>query len=99
MIHKHRKTTELPKGFEVTDPAIIKYIDDMGKALRQTLKNIYDDSIALEKAEVTSSLPTASAEYLGKMFLKSNAGADDTLHICIYRGATTDYAWKTIGLT
>ncbi len=43
MIFKHRKTTELPKGLEIIDEETRKYIDDMGKALRQTLKNIYDD--------------------------------------------------------
>ena len=95
MIFKHRKTTELPKGPGVIDPAIIKYIDDMGKALRQTLKNIYDDTTALEKAEVVSSLPTASIEYRGKVFIVPQA-ADDKAYRCVLDTGGGTYSWKEI---
>ncbi len=95
MIFKHRKSTELPKGLEITDPGIIKYIDDIGKALRQTLKNIYDDLTMLEKAEVVSSLPTATVDNRGKFYLVPQA-AEDKLYVCVLNTGASTYSWKEI---
>jgi hypothetical protein len=96
---KHRKSVELPNGFYIKDAEIVKYIDDLGKALMSTFKNLYDDLVLLERFEVVSALPTAGADYRGKTYLLSNAGSDDTLHVCIYEGATDTYDWREVTIS
>ena len=63
----------------------------------ESFTNIYED---LANVSVTrgSSLPTASSALIGKFYLKSNAGADDTLHICIYDANASVYKWQETAL-
>jgi len=95
VIFKHRKSVEFPKGMEITDPAVIKYVEDLGKILIQTFKNIYDDLTRLEKAEVVSSLPTATLDNRGKFYLVPQ-GADDKLYICVLDTGGGTYSWKEV---
>ena len=95
MIFKHRKSIALPKGLEITDPEIIRYIEDSGKALIQAFKNIYDDSIRLEKAEVVSALPAAGVYYRGKTFIVPQA-ADDKAYMCVLDTGAGTYSWKEV---
>ena len=95
MIFKHRKSIALPKGLQIADPAIIRYIEDSGKALIQAFKNIYDDITRLEKAEVVSALPTAGVDFRGKVFIIPQAG-DDKAYMCVLDTGGGTYSWKEI---
>lgn len=95
MMFKHRKSTQLPTGDGIKDPAAFSYAQDNGRMLMQTLKNIFDDLTNLEKIEVVSALPVAAKIYRGKMLILSTAGLDE-VYICAYNTGTAAYAWKKI---
>ena len=92
---KHRKQTDFPDITKVKDFETLK---DLFKTLNDVFKNIYDDLNGLTPGR-SATLPTASIDYLGKFYLRINAGAADTLHICRYNGATLAYEWKTVTVT
>ena len=99
MIFKHRPSTEIPKPFEVQDDILRKLLEDFGRMLFQTLRNIYDDLRNLEKIEPASALPTASADYRGKyMIVPTTAGVDE-IHVCIATGTTPAHVWKKVTIT
>lgn len=95
---KHRASVEVPNLSLIKDQGVKDVLDQFFRLYRQTSKNIYDDLIGLTIGR-SDALPTASVDYLGKLYLKINAGAADTLHICRYNGSTLIYEWKTITVT
>lgn len=99
MIFKHRPKTEWPDISKIKDEMTRQFATDIGKLILDSLRNIYDDLKSLEKPERVTSLPAASISYRGKCFLLENAGAEDTLHICLYNAATETYSWKQVTLT
>lgn len=95
---KHRPVL-IPPNIKIADGEGTKAVlTQMNKQLNDMFKNIYDDLLNITPERV-STLPTASAQNLGRFFLLINAGADDTLHICVYRNGTSDYAFKEVTLT
>ena len=49
-----------------------------------------------EPLQPGSSLPTASADNHGKFALKVNAGAVETLHVCVKHQGTGAYSWRAV---
>jgi hypothetical protein len=92
---KHRATIESPNIGLIKDILIKQAFDQFFRLFRQTSVNIYDDLISLKPGR-SDTLPTASQDYLGRFYIKINAGAADTLHFCRYNGATLIYEWKTV---
>lgn len=95
---KHSSNVRPPEIKRITDPMMIAVMEQFSKLISETFRNIYDDLVRAATDRVDT-LPTAGADYLGRFMLKTNSGADDTLHVCIYQGATTDYAWKQVTLS
>jgi len=94
-ILKHRSINSFPSVDEIKDEATKTFGKDLADVLIKALRNIYDDEIALQNADRVDSLPTASAELRGRMFLvDGTGGAADILHICRYSGAA--YEFKTV---
>ncbi len=99
MLIRHRKVIQFPDLTLIKDQATVAVIKDLCRIITDESMNILDDITNLEKVERTDTLPTASVDYLGKLMLKSNAGALDTLYQCVYNGATSTYVWKQITLS
>lgn len=97
MALKHRATVEVPDLALIKDASTKNALDQFFRLYRQASINIYDDLVGLTPGR-SASLPTASLDYLGKFYVKINAGAADTLHFCRYNGATLVYEWKQINL-
>lgn len=95
---KHRASVEVPNLSLIKDQGAKDALDQFFRLYRQTSKNIFDDLVGLTPGR-SDVLPTASADYLGKFYLKINLGAADTLHICRFNGATLIYEWKTVTVT
>jgi len=96
MIFKHRPSTEIPKPNEVKDDILRKLLEDLGKMLFQTLRNIYDDLTRLEKVEPGIALPTAAQAYRGKQMLVPTTAGHDELYICLATGTTPAYEWHKV---
>lgn len=95
---KHRATVEVPNLSLAPNGPIKSIIDQFFRLYRGVSKNIYDDLVGLTPGR-SDALPVASIDYLGKFYIKINSGAADTLHFCIFNGATLVYEWKAITLT
>lgn len=95
---KHRKSIEIPKLEDLSKESVLRFGDELGKLLWQTLRNIYDDLVSLGKTEVIDTLPAAAAEYRGKIFVVPQAGLDKT-YICLLNTGTGVYAWKEVTVT
>jgi len=93
---KHRKNVEIPRGYEVEDEHIKSFLDDLGKALIEAFKNIYDDLCTLEKIEYVSTLPSAGAEYRGKIYGVQQGSAKDKIYICRLDTSTSTYSWDEV---
>ncbi|MFA6142517.1 MAG: hypothetical protein WC738_04390 [Candidatus Omnitrophota bacterium] len=92
---KHRKSIEIPKLEDLSKEGVLRFGEELGKMLWQTLRNIYDDLVSLGKAEVITTLPVASAEYRGKTFIVPQAGLDK-VYICLYNTGAATYSWNEI---
>lgn len=99
MIFKHRPSTEIPKPFEVQDEVLRKLLEDLGKMLFQTLRNIYDDLKGLERVEQATTLPTAAQDYRGKQMIVPTTAGHDELWICLATGTTPAHAWHKVTVT
>lgn len=95
---KHRKSTSFPDISENVQSSTAEVLKDLFRSFSTTFRNIYDDLSNISVNRVDA-LPTASRDYLGRYFLLTHASADDTLHICIYEGATSTYDWRAVTLT
>jgi hypothetical protein len=98
MLFKHRAKTEWPDMSKIEDEFTRQFGVDIGKLLLDSLRNIYDDLKALEKAERVTTLPTAGVDYRGKFFLVPQA-ANDKLYICVLNTGTGVYSWREVTLT
>lgn len=94
---KHRSTITLPEISRADGEGTKNVFQQLMRSLFDNFKNIYDDLSGLTPGR-SDTLPTASVDYLGKFYVKINAGAADTLHFCRYNGATLVYEWKQINL-
>jgi len=90
--------TLTPSFKGVKDGTTQGILEQFGKVLYGKFNDIYNDLVHARTDRVDT-LPTAGKDYLGRFMLKANAGADDTLHICIYQGATSDYAWNAVTIS
>jgi len=99
MIIKHRPIIQLPDVERIKDESVKQYGLENASILIETLRNIYDDIVALEKVERVTSFPTANLEHRGKKILvEGTSGGADGCFICIDTGGG-GYGWKTIALT
>ena len=97
MTLKHRTQVNFPDIERVKDPVLLQIFLDLLKTTNDVYKNIYDDLITLVPAN-SSTLPTASIEWLGRFYRRTNAG-EDTLHFCVINTGTGVYSWKQVTLT
>ena len=99
---KHHPQVKLPKIdlLAIKDPEVARVLSDYSRMLYDVFRNIYDDEQLLKKVEnAGSALPTAAEEYRGRFMYKENAGAEDTLHYCVYDASGGTYSWKQVTLT
>ena len=73
-------------------------LTQMLKQFNDMFKNVYDDLDRI-RVNVVSSLPSATSENYGRIYLLNNAGADDTMHIVIYDGLASGYKFQEISLS
>lgn len=95
---KHRRSSIFPDLGIVSNSVNGKIFQDLFRMLKDTFTNIFDDLSSMRTDRVEN-LPTASRDYIGRFMLKINAGSDDTLHVCIYEGATSTYDWRQVTIT
>jgi len=95
---RHKIVMISPNIKETKDEGTQKVFNQLSKQLYDLFKNVHDDLIRL-RPEVVETLPTASAENYQRLYLKTNSGADDTLHVCIYDGAASDYKFQQVTLS
>lgn len=95
---KHKAVLITPNIKEAKEEGTQKVFIQLIKQLIDMFRNVYDDLSRIHPERV-SALPTASAENLGRFYLKINAGADDTLHISIYDGAASGYKFQAVTLS
>ena len=95
---RHRVVMKIPNTKDIKDKPTKDAFTQLSMQLNDMFKNIYDDSVRI-RAEKVDTLPTAAAENFQRFFLKSNAGAADTLHICIYDLSDTSFKFKQVTLS
>ena len=95
---KHQVTNKIPDLRLIQDKPTRDAVEQFARMVTEAMTNIYDDLSSI-KVDRDSALPTAGEDYLGKFYLKSNASAEDTLHVCIYDAGTSQYEWKQVTLT
>ena len=89
---------KMPDIGKIPDKTTQMVMQQLVSFLQQNQTFIHDDLASLSVGRA-SALPVASADLLGKFYQKINTNALDTLHLCIYDGATNTYTWKTVSLT
>jgi hypothetical protein len=99
MLIRHRQIISFPDLAKVRDEVARSAFQDLCRIIGDMSMNLLDDIKNLEDFERVDALPTAGIDYHGKAFLKQNAGALDTLHVCVYNGASSSYVWKQITLS
>lgn len=92
---KHSSNIRPPDIKKIQDPITQAVLEQFSKLVSESFRNIYDDLVRAATDRVDT-LPTAGSDYLGRLMLKTNSGADDTLHICRFKGATSTYEWVTV---
>lgn len=97
---KHKKTFIFPDIKRIKDIDTQRFADDISRMIKQALENIYDDLHQYGYAEQTTALPTASADYVGKMYLYNDgtSSAPDTLYICTDTGGE-GYKWRDAAIS
>lgn len=92
-----RKTIPWPELDKIRDVATRAFGDDLGRLIADQLRTIYSDIAGLQTApDLVDSLPTASVELRGRLFLlKGAAGVADELKLCI-KNAADAYEFKTV---
>lgn len=95
MITKIKKSYLLPDLTKIKEIAIRQLGIDLGRMIIDTFRDIYDD-INKIVPEVVNTLPTASAEYYQRIMIRKNAGALDTVYLCVFHSGTSVYSWKQI---
>jgi len=99
MIIKTYPVNQIPDVDKIRDELTKQFNKDFADILLRTIRNIYDDIVALEMTERVTSFPTANLEHRGKaILLEGTGGGADGLFICADTGGG-GYAWKTIALT
>ena len=95
---KHRITLLSPDIKRLEDKNIQDVFSQLTKQIYDQFKNVYDDLIRLAPERVAT-LPTATSEILGRIYLKINTGAIDTFHLCVYDESDSSYKFKQITLS
>lgn len=95
---KHRPYVKIPDVDKIKDEVVKEFWQDLGKIILEAFKNIYDDIKNLEKVENVDSLPVASKETRGKMYLVRGGSGADTLYIGVDTGGG-NYVFKQITLS
>ena len=96
MILKTKKTIQWPSRDKITDPGTLGFADDLGVLLLKTFRDVYDDLKNLLAVELVDALPTAGAEYRGKMaVLKGGIGVADAVYICLKQDDES-YDWELL---
>lgn len=92
---KHRAAIQVPDVAAVKDEEVKKCLQDLNQLIIDITKNLLDD-VSRVVPEVVDTLPSASADYYQRFMVKKNAGAQYTLHICLYHAGTSTYSWKQV---
>lgn len=79
---KHSPQVRLPDISLVVDKVNNEAFDQTIRLIQDGYVKIYDDLVSISTGR-GSSLPTASNDLIGKFFLVSSSGKDDTVYICI----------------
>ena len=99
MIIKTYPVSQIPDVDKIRDELTKQFNKDFADILLRTIRNIYDDIVALEKTERVTAFPTADLGHRGKTILvEGTSGGADGLFICADTGGL-GFAWKTISLT
>jgi hypothetical protein len=86
---------QVPDVALIKDEEVKKCLQDLNTLIIDITRNVLDD-ISRLLPQAVDTLPAASADFYQRFLIKNNAGALDTLHICLYNAATSTYVWKQI---
>lgn len=94
-----KKVLPWPNLDQVPIEEVRQILDDIGRLLIESWRALYLDLQALRFAEPVDALPTAGADYRGRlMTLKGGAGVQDELMFCRKNSGDT-YEWVTVTVT
>lgn len=96
MIIKTNTASQMPDLQKIQDKMTKEFSRDLIDLISRTIRNAYDDIVALEKTERVTALPTADLSHRGKFVLWETTGAvADGLYLCVDTGGGA-YAWKKV---
>lgn len=95
---RHVSSVKIPSINAADGNGTKAVLGQLMRLIYDTFIAIYDDLFNLSVSTVTA-LSTASKDNLGKFHLKTNVGAIDTLHICVYDLSDTSYKWQQVTLS
>jgi hypothetical protein len=88
-----------PKVDKIKDEGTKEFGEDLAKIITKLVRDILDDQKNLEKIQRVDTLPSASADHIGKLYILNGTGSgSDTLYINVDTGGG-GYGLKTISLT
>lgn len=83
-LQKTRRSSSWPDAQKIKDEATRQFGADLGQLIVRAFNTLFEDISSLQTApDVVDSLPTASSDIRGRIFLlRGGAGVADTAHIC-----------------
>lgn len=95
---RHVSSVKTPSISMATGPENQAIFRQLMRLIYDTFVNIYQDLLNLS-VTIIATLPAASKDNVGKFYLKTNAGAIDTLHIVVYDNSDSSYKFQEVTLS
>lgn len=93
-VQNSRPLNPFPDFTAIKDEATKQFCNDLADTLFKIHRNLYDDINNMQNLDVVESLPTATAEYRGRMVLLKGSGTGtDRIYIGIDTGSG-GYGWQ-----
>lgn len=97
-VNQSRPLNPFPDFSGVKDEVIKKVFNDLAEALIKIHRNISDDIGVIQNLDTVESLPTATAEYRGRMVLLKGVGTGaDKLYLGVNTGGA-GFTFKEIAI-
>ena len=98
-VFKSKVPAIFPQAEAIRDEEVKKFGQDMAKTQTETARSVLDDMKMLEKVQTADSLPTASLDDVGKLYiLNGTNSAADKLYLIVDTGGN-GAGFKEISLT
>jgi len=97
-VQQSRPLNPFPDFNAIKDEETKKFCNNLADSLFKIHRNLYDDINKMQNLDVVESLPTATAEYQGRMVLLKGVGTGaDKLYLGINTGSS-GFTFKQLSL-